>query len=201
MTDGQAHALAPVCSGGSLQLSVDVPRSGLSRWRIDGAARFMLQSCDGDDAPLVPVDGTKGTGELIAPVASGSYFVNAAVDAGGTPSLSAAVTEGEGLSWSDCAAAPVLPDDLSALSSLTVFYPSSGAPQYTSFATGTTRGGLLLLDSTDPSASASLCASCDTSTCAATTAAAQGLPTYGIQPGGVLAVPAGAAAVTATFTW
>jgi hypothetical protein len=198
--DGQAHALTPVCDGGSLQVSATVPSSGLSRWRIDGAGRFKLQRCDGKDSPLVSVSGTKGPGELIAPVTPGDYFIDAVTETGGTPALTASVTQGEGLSWSDCSLAPSLADDLSALSTLSLFYPSSGTAQYTSFAAGTSRAGVLLVSSNDTSASASLCASCDTTTCATTVLPDRGLATSAMQPGAVLTVPAGAA-VTASFTW
>ncbi|HEY7370613.1 MAG TPA: hypothetical protein VIF57_00435 [Polyangia bacterium] len=198
-TDGAAHPLSPVCAGGTLQRSVAVENSGLSRWRIDGAGRFQLGSCDGSDAPMVSVSGTPGPGELLAPLSSGSYFIDAVVEAGGAPTLSAAVTPGDGLSWSTCAAAPALPDDLSALSTLTLFYPSSTTPQFTSFAGATARGGVLTLTSDDPTVSASLCASCDPQTCA-TTDASGALASPAMSPGAVLSVPAGAA-VSASFFW
>ena len=197
--DGQAHPLAPVCAGGTLQRSVDVQNSGLSRWRIEGAGRFQLGSCDGSDAPMVSVSGAPRPGELLAPLSPGSYFIDAVVDSGGAPALSVAVTPGDGLSWSTCAAAPVLPDDLSTLSTLTLFYPSSTTPQFTSFVGGMDRGGTLLLTSDDPSASASLCASCDPQTCT-TTDASGALPAFATPPGAVLSVPAGAA-VSASFFW
>jgi hypothetical protein len=195
--DGAAHALTPVCGAGSLQLSVDVPNAGLSRWRVDGAASVRVQSCDGSDSPLVPVTGTPGPGALLAPLTAGSYFIDAAVDVGGTPALAATVTQGDGLSWSVCASAPALPDDLSALSSLMLFYPSGTTPQFTSFATGTPRGGQLFIASFDLTATANLCAGCDTQCVGA---GSQGLSTQSITPGAVLSVPAGPA-ITATFRW
>jgi hypothetical protein len=196
--DGQAHALAPVCGVGSLQLSATVSNSGLSRWRIDGDGEFTLQSCNGNDSLRVGVSGRTGPGELIAPVAPGDYFIDAAVETG-TPALTASVTQGEGLSWSECALAPSLPDDLSTFSMLSLFYPSSGTPQYTSFATGTGMNphGVLALSSYDASATASLCASCDPQTCETITHD-NALQTFELPPGAVLSVPAGAA-LTASF--
>jgi hypothetical protein len=199
--DGQAHALAPVCGVGSLQVSATVENSGLSRWRIDGAGGFKLQSCKGSDSPLVWMSGRQGPAALIAPVTPGDYFIDAEVDPGDTLTLSASVTQGEGLSWSDCSLAPSLPDDLAALSKLSLFYPSSGTTQYTSFATaaGMNRGGILAVTSYDASVTASLCASCDPQTCFAATRN-NALNTLGMQPGDVLSVPAGPA-LTASFVW
>jgi hypothetical protein len=195
-TDGHATPLAPVCSGGTLQLSVDAPAAGLSRWFIDGAGTFKLQSCEGHASPNVNVAGTTGTGELIAPLAPGSYFIDAAVDAGGTPSLSATIDTGAGLSWSNCGSAPALPDGLTTLSMLTLFYPSQTTPQFTRFA-AVMRSGLLVLTSDDPTASATLCEGCATQSCQTTDQSSQALPTYEM-PDPVLTVPAGAA-VAASF--
>jgi len=193
--DGQPHALTPACSGGSLQLSVDVPNAGLSRWRIDGDGWFALQACDGSDAPQAVVSTGARAGALIAPVAGQKYFIAA----GGTATLSASVTQGEGVSWSDCAAAPILPDDLSPLSTLALFYPSSATPQFTSLALGTSRAGQLSVWSEEPSASISVCASCDALTCA-TADTAHALQTQAMAAGTVISVPAGPA-VTASFFW
>jgi hypothetical protein len=196
--DGQAHALTPVCGGGSLQLAATVANSGLSRWRIDGAGEFKLQSCAGNESSRVEVSGRTGPGELIVPVTGGDYFIDATVDTGGTPTLSASVTQGEGLSWSDCSLAPSLADDLSTFSTLSLFYPSSGTPQYTSFATGTNDPhGVLALSSWDMSVTASLCASCDPQTCSPTSRN-NSLMTFPLPPGSVLGVPAGPA-LTASF--
>ena len=195
--DGQAHALAPVCDGGSLQVFAHVPNSGLSRWRIDGAGEFNLQSCAGNDSSRVVVSGRTGPGELIVPATTGDYFIDAAVEMGGTAALTASVTQGEGLSWSDCSLAPALPDDLSTFSTVSLFYPSSGTPQYTSLPTGRNREGVLALSSWDPSATASLCASCDPQTCSTFTHD-HALTPYAVPPGAVLSVPAGAA-LTAAF--
>jgi hypothetical protein len=197
--DGEAHALTPVCSGGTLQQSVDIAAAGLSRWRIEGAGRFTLQSCTGQDAPLVSVSGMTGPGELLAPVEGGSYFIHSVIETGGTPSLSATIDTGAGLSWSDCATAPILPDDLSALSTLALFYPSSTTPQFTSFASGM-KPGMLLLTPGEGIASASLCASCDQQTCVRSDDSWQGIVTYATAPGAVLTVPGGPA-VTAAFYW
>jgi hypothetical protein len=194
--DGQAHALATACSGGSLQLSVDVPSGGLSRWRIDGAGRFEVQSCDGADAPLASVSGTSGPGALVAPLNAGSYFIDAVVEQGGTPSLSGTVAAGDGLSWPVCASAPVLPDDLSGLSSLALFYPSSPTFQFSSLPTATSRPGQVFVASFDPTASVSVCTGCDQQTCV--TGHALSLPVT--PPSPLLAVPSGDS-LTATFFW
>jgi hypothetical protein len=199
VVDGQPHPLIPVCAGGTLQRSVAVPGAGLSRWRVEGAGRFELRSCNGTETSLTSVPGTSGPGELIEPLAGGAYFVEAEVETGGAPFLTATVTPGEGLSWSDCAAAPVLPDDLGSLSTLALFYPRSATPQFTRFGTGRDHGGLLLLNTYDLAVTASLCASCDPQTCVMTDNASGALATYAMPPGAVLSVPPAAAAVTATF--
>ena len=118
------------------------------------------------------------------------------------PALSGRVTMGEGLSWSDCASAPALPDDLSALSSLTLFYPASTTPQFTSLPNGTGHAGRregLLVASHDASALVEKCASCDAQTCVATHAGDESDATTTSAPV-VMSVPAGPA-VTATFSW
>jgi hypothetical protein len=200
--DGQPHALTPICSGGSLQLTVDVPNAGLSRWRIDGAGSFRLKSCDGSDAPQASVLGMPGPGELLAPLRGGTYFVDAAMDTGGTPALSGSVTMGEGLSWTDCGTTPALPDDLSGLASLTLFYPTSVTPQFTILPNGTGHDGqkqTLQVASFDASASTALCATCDELTCVPTLAGGSS-SSIGTSLGQVVSVPGGAA-VTATFSW
>ena len=85
------------------------------------------------------------------------------------------------------------------LATLTVFYPSSTTPQFTSFTGATDRSGELLVKSPDGSASASLCTSCDAQTCMAIPAG-HGLPTQTTPAGAVISVPPGPP-VTASFFW
>jgi len=134
-------------------------------------------------------------------VTAGSYFIEGVVEAGGTPSLSATVTPGDGLSWSVCSGAPlpVLPDDLSALASLTLFYPSSPTSQFTSLPTPANRTGQLLVTSFNSTASISLCTGCDLQTCA-TADRIHALPLPVATPSPLVSVPAGDA-ITASFFW
>jgi hypothetical protein len=198
--DGQPHLLAAACGAGSVQLSVDVPEGGVSRWRIEGGGRFRVGSCDGNEEPLVAVEGVaNGAGGLIAPLPSGRYVIDAVVEPGGAPTLAVGVAAGEGLSWPDCTIAPVVADDLASFRTLSVLYPSSIMSGVTRFATGTDRAGQLTLASDDPAASASVCPSCDLTSCPQVRAQ-QTLPLATTPAGSSLRVVSSASA-TATFTW
>ena len=196
--DGQAHALSTVCDGGTTQLTVDVPGEGVMRWLLDGDASFFVGSCSGDDRPQHAISGGNGTGALLAPLSSGRYFIDAAINKGATPTLSIDTNALAALSSSDCAAAPAVPDDLSQYSNLTLFLPSSAGAQFTTFASGSARDAVLSVTSDDPSATARLCDSCDAQTCTAT-GVGGGLGAD-IPTGKLLSVPAGPT-VTATIIW
>ena len=195
--DGQPHALSAACGTGSVQLSVDVPSAGLTRWRVEGGARLFVQSCDGNEWPLASVSGTNGPGELLATFPPGTYAVDAFVESSGT--LAASVDPGAGLSWSDCAAAPALSDDVAGLASLSLFYPSSTTAQFTALATGTDRLAQVFVTSDDPSAAIGWCTTCDDATCLLGDAG-HTLSMPATPPGTVVSVPAGAAR-TASFFW
>ena len=198
--DGQPHPLAAACGAGSVQLAVDVPEGGVSRWRIDGGGRFRVGSCDGNEEPLVAVEGVaNGAGGLIAPLPTGRYVIDAVVEPGGAPTLAVSLAAGDGLSWPDCTIAPVVSDDLASFRTLSVFYPSSIMSGVTRFATGTDRAGQVALTSDDPAASASLCAGCDLTSCPQV-GARQTLPLATTPAGSSLRVVS-AGAATATFTW
>ena len=140
--DGQPHPLAAACGAGSVQLSVDLPEGGVSRWRIDGGGRFLVGSCDGNEEPLVAIEGVaNGAGGLLAPFPAGRYVIDAVVEPGGAPTLAVSLAAGDGLSWPDCTIAPVVPDDLASFRTLSVLYPSSIMSGVTRFATGTDRPG------------------------------------------------------------
>ena len=183
-----------------MQLAVDLPEGGVTRWRIDGAGHFSVGSCDGNEEPLVAIEGVaNGAGGLLAPFLSGRYVIDAVVEPGGAPTLSVSLAAGEGLSWPDCTIAPVVSDDLASFRTLSVFYPSSIMSGVTRFAAGTDRAGELRLTSDDPAAAASLCPSCDLTSCPQV-GARQTLPLATTPAGSSLRVVS-AAAATATFTW
>jgi hypothetical protein len=198
--DGLPRTLEPVCGTGSLQLSVDLPASGVTRWRIEGDGRVYLRSCDGNEEPTGAISGAGDVGLMVAPLLSGRYFLDAVVGTGGTPALSGSVdTNGEAASFS-CASAPALPDDLATLSRLSIFYPSSQASQFTGFATAAGRLGQMIVQSADDAdAPAALCNSCGSPTCSSVS----GYEVAGgarIGPGWVVDVPPGAPR-TAHFSW
>jgi len=189
--------VSPVCGAGSTQLTVDVSGGGVTRWLFDGDGHFSIGSCEGNDQPLHVVAGKNGPGALLAPLVAGKYFIDAVVD-GGAAALSVDTNALPALTAFDCAAAPAVPDDLSRYQNLTLFFPSSVGSQFTTFANGNDRLGVLSLAADDPSATGSLCTSCDAATCSSTSVGG-GLGTD-VQTGAVLSIPLGPA-VTATFTW
>ena len=159
-----------------------------------------MGSCDGNEEPLVAVEGVaNGAGGLIAPLPTGRYVIDAVVEPGGAPTLAVSLAAGDGLSWPECTIAPVVSDDLASFRTLSVFYPSSIMSGVTRFATGPDRAGQLALTSEDPAASASLCAGCDLTSCQQV-GAGQTLPLATTPAGSSLRVVS-AAAATATFTW
>jgi hypothetical protein len=198
--DQPARALAAPCASGSVQLSFDLPAGSVTRWRMEGGGRFFVRSCDGYDEPRTAVSGTgSGPGELLAPLDAGKYFIEAVVEANAAPTLAATTNTLPGL-WSfDCAIAPTVPDDLSGLGSLSVFYPSSVGTQFTALATGTDRTTSFMVVSDDPTAPVDLCTSCDPQSCSrANREHAIGL--QALSPGTTLSVPPGPAR-TAMFYW
>ena len=134
---------------------------------------------------------------MLAPLVAGKYFIDAAVDTGGTATLSVDTNALPALSSVDCATATSVPDDLSLYRSLTLFYPSSVGPQFTTFAQGSARDAVLSLAADDPSATASVCASCDAQTCTAPASKALAGP---FLTGTVLSVSAGPA-LTVRISW
>jgi hypothetical protein len=196
--DGLPRTLEPTCGSGSLQLSVDLPVGGVTRWRIEGDGRVYLRSCDGNEEPAGSLNGLGDVGVMVAPLLSGHYFVDAVVGQGGTPALSASVDANEPVSFT-CASAPALPDDLATLSRLSIFYPSSQASRFTGFATTAGRIGQMVVQSDDPDASAALCTSCGSPTCSSVSGYQVAAGTM-IGPGWVVDVPAGPAR-TAHFSW
>ena len=198
--DGQPHPLAAACGAGSVQLSVELPEGGVTRWRIDGGGRFRVGSCDGNEEPLVAIEGVaNGAGGLLAPFPTGRYVIDAVVEPGGAPTLAVSLAAGDGLSWPDCTIAPVVSDDLASFRTLSVLYPSSIMSGITRFATGTDRAGELRVTSDDPAAAASLCPSCELTSCQQV-GAQQTLPLAATLAGSSLRVVS-ATAATATFTW
>ena len=198
--DGQPHPLAPVCGAGQVQLALDLPAGDVTRWRIDGDAQFSLGSCDGNDEPIYTFPGGAGTGELLAPLGAGKYFVDAMVWKGAPPALAVGTGTPADLSSIDCASAPAVPDDLAALANLALFYPSSLGPRFTRFATGTDRAaGVMALSDDDHSAPPSLCASCDLQTCSPI-GVGRSVNTDTTPAGTVLYVPPGPA-LTVSFYW
>jgi hypothetical protein len=196
--DGLPRTLEPACGSGSLQLSVDLPAAGVTRWRLEGDGQFTLRSCDGDDEPAGPISGADGAGVLVAPLLSGRYFLDATVFPGGTPALSGSVdTNGEAASFV-CGSAPALSDDVAALARLAIFYPRSPAQRFTGFATVTNRIGQMTVRSEDPTASAALCDGCDPQACSSV--AGDRSTTATIAPGKIVDVEPGAA-LTAHFVW
>jgi hypothetical protein len=196
--DGLPRTLEPVCGSGSLQLSVDLPEGGVTRWRLDGDGRASIRSCDGNEEPAGRISGAGDVGVMVAPLVSGHYFLDVVVGQGGTPALSAS-NDPDGASMSfACASAPVLPDDLATLSRLSIFYPSSDASRFTGFGTAAGRLGQMQVQSEDPYASAALCNSCGSPTCSSIT----GYQSTGgmIGPGWVVDVAPGPA-LTAHFSW
>jgi hypothetical protein len=196
--DGQPHALATVCDGGTTQLTVDLPAAGITRWLLDGDASVSVGSCSGDDQPQHAISGGNGTGALLAPLSSGHYFIDAAIAKGASPALSVDLNALSALSSFDCAVAPAVPDDLSQYGNLTLFFPSSAGAQFTTFAAGSTGDATLSVTSDDPTATARVCGSCDAQTCTAT-GVGGGLGTA-IPTGTLLSIPAGPA-VTANIIW
>ena len=162
--DGQPHPIAPVCGDGTAQLTVDVSGGGVTRWLIDGAGYLSIGSCEGNDYPLQGVSGN-GTGAMLAPLVAGKYFINAAVNPGGTVTLSIDTNALPVLSSVDCTTATSVPDDLSRYRNLTLFFPSSVGPQFTTFAHGSDRDAAFTLAADDPSATGSVCWSCDPQEC------------------------------------
>jgi hypothetical protein len=196
--DGAPHPLTPACGAGDLQLSFDLPRGSVTRWRLEGDGRFTLRSCDGNDEPQIGVSGLGGPGLLLAPLRAGNYFVEAVILKGAPAKLTGSTAALSELSSIDCASAAVVPEDLAELRTLALFYPSSQGPQFTRFGTGTDRGGQLSLYADAPPASASLCADC--SGPQACSIADVTLNTTAIPAGAVLHVPPGPP-LTAFFTW
>jgi len=197
--DQPAQTLAAPCGTGSTQLSVDLPAGSVTRWRVEGDGRFFLRSCAGNDEPQSSVSGGTGAGELLAPLVAGQYFVDAYVEPNGTPTLAATTNALPQLSAIDCAAAAAVPDDVAALSDLSIFYPGSVGSQFTSLATGTDRPTNLTVVSEDATAAFDLCTSCDTQSCAHGTAHS-GLGAPNLPAGSILSVPPGPAR-TVTFNW
>jgi hypothetical protein len=195
--DGQPRALSAACGTGSVQLSVDVPSAGLTRWRVEGGAYLLVQSCDGNESPLASVSGSSGPGELLATFSPGTYAVEAFVDS--TATLAASVDPSAGVSWSDCASAPALPDDVAGLASLSLFYPTSTTAQFTALATGTDRLAQALVTSDDPGATIGWCTACDAASCVLGDAG-HPLAMPATPPGTVVSVPPGAAR-TVSFFW
>jgi hypothetical protein len=198
--DGLPRTLEPVCDSGSLQLSVDLPAGGVTRWRLEGDGQVSVHSCDGAEEPTGALSSLGDAGLLVAPLVSGHYFLDAVVNPGGTPALSGSVdVDGASVSFS-CASAPALPDDLSQLSRLSIFYPSSQASRYTGFASAAGRIGQMQVLSEYPGATAVLCDSCGSPTCSAISSdqVAGGAM---IEPGWVVGIPPGPASLTTHFTW
>jgi hypothetical protein len=196
--DGQPHPIVPVCGGGAMQLTADVSGGGVTRWLFDGDGYFSIGSCEGNDQPLHAVAGNNGTGAMVAPLVAGKYFIDTVIAAGGTATLSLDTNALPTLSSFDCASAPALPDDLSLYQNLTLFFPGSVGAQFTTFAQGNDRLGVLSLAADDPTATGSMCNTCDARTCTST-GVLGGLGTD-VQTGSVVSIPAGSA-LTATFTW
>jgi hypothetical protein len=194
--DGQPHVVSPACGAGSTQLTVDLSGGGVTRWLFDGDGHVSIGSCEGNDFPLHAVAGNNGTGAMLAPLVAGKYFVDAVVNSGAA-ALSIDTDALPALSSYECAAAAAVPDDLSRYQNLTLFFPSSVGAQFTTFANGNDRLGVLSLAADDQSATGSLCTSCD-GTCSAA-GVGGGLGTD-VQTGAVLSIPPGPA-VTANFIW
>jgi hypothetical protein len=199
--DGQPHPLAGPCdSGGTLQLTVAVPGEGVTRWLLDGFAEVSVQSCNGYDSPLLGVAGTTsgGTAAMLAPLAADTYFINANVPVGAPVPLAVDTNALPALSSYDCASAPVVPDDISRYSNLTLFFPSSVGPQFTSFAVGTSRLADVLMLSDDRAAKGGVCTGCDAQTCTAVDGSHSA--SAATPAGTVLSIPPGEA-VTASIYW
>jgi hypothetical protein len=195
--DGQPHALATACDGGTTQRAVDVTGEGVTRWLMDGDASFTVGSCTGDDVPLHAISGGNGTGALLAPLTSGRFFIDATVAKGAAPTLSIDTDALPSLSSFDCAAGTAVPDDLSRYDNLTLFFPGSAGSQFASFANGTTRDAVVLFTSDDPSATGSVCDGCAGS--CTTVGAGTGLGAA-TPSGTTLMIPAGPA-ITANVIW
>jgi hypothetical protein len=196
--DGQPHPILPVCGDGAAQLTANVSGGGVTRWQFDGDGYFSIGSCEGNDHPLHVVAGNGGTGAMLAPLVSGKYFIDTVVNARGTATLSLDTNALPALSSFDCASAPAVPDDLARYQTLTLFFPSSVGSQFTTFAQGNDHLGVLSLASDNPSATGSMCNSCDPQSCT-NSSIGGGLGTD-VQTGAVLSIPSGSA-VTANFSW
>jgi len=184
---------------GSEQLSLELAGSGVTRWRIDGVGRFSVRSCDGNEEPAAVISGRDDAGGLWAPLADGKYFIDAVVEAGGTPALAVEANALPDLSTFDCASAPVVPDDLAPYGGMSLFYPSSVGPRFTTLAGGKDRTQQVLVSSYDPAAAAGVCTSCDPQSCQA--ADADHAPTASTTPPGlIVSVPAGPA-LTVSIHW
>ena len=197
--DGQPHPIVPVCGHGTAQLTVDVSGGGVTRWLVEGRGGFSIGSCEGNDQPRFGASGSGGTGAMLAPLVAGKYFIDADVDSGGTAAtLSVDTNALPSLSSVDCTTATSVPDDLSRDWSLTLFFPSSVGPQFTTFAHGSDRRARFSLAADDPSATASVCWSCDPKDCTSWGVGSE-LPTEFLT-GAVLSIPAGGP-LTARIWW
>jgi hypothetical protein len=196
--DGQPHPLAAPCGRGSLQLTVDVPGEGVTRWLLDGVAGVTVRSCDGYDSPLTALSSGAGTSALLAPLVTDTYFLDIGIGGDAPPSLSVDTNALQALSSFDCGAAPVVPDDLSRYDNLILFHPSSVGPQFTAFAGGTARAATVFMTAEGSTTPGSVCRSCDPQTCA-TAPIGGGLGTD-TPAGTVLSIPPNAA-MTTTIHW
>ncbi|HXU03298.1 MAG TPA: hypothetical protein VN903_20170 [Polyangia bacterium] len=199
--DGAMHALSAVCASGTTQMTVDVPDEGVTRWLLDGDAHLSVQSCDGNEEPLADIVGGNGVGALLAPLKAGKYFINATLyeaDPPRPPMLSVEPHALAALSSGACATAAPVTDDVSRYQNLTLFFPSSDTPQFTTFAMGRDDVAVLNWSSDDPSAQGNDCVTCDVATCTPYgTAGGLGTAT---PTGQVLGVPPGPA-MTANIFW
>jgi len=197
--DGSPHELAAACGAGATQRTVDVPGEGITRWTLEGGASVSVRSCDGFDSPLQPITSNTARGGLLAPLTTGKYIVEASISSGSWPVTLSIDTNGlAALSTPYCGAVPPVPDDLSQYNTLTLFFPTSVGPQFTTFLNGDARSAAMTVTA-EGLVDISVCeGGCDTA--CTTFVRATSLPGITTPAGLTLGVPPGPP-VTVNISW
>ena len=197
--DAAPHELTAACGSGATHRTVDVPGEGVTRWVLEGGADVSVQSCDGFDAPLDKITSNTAKGALLAPLTTGRYIIDAVIGLGSrSVTLSIDTNAVAALSTPYCGTVPPVPDDLSQYNTLTLFFPTSVGPQFTTFLNGDARSAAMTVTA-DGLVDISVCeGGCDTG--CTTFVRATSLPGITTPAGLTLGVPPGPP-VTINIGW
>ena len=155
---GRRATLEPACGGGSLQLSVDLPAGGVTRWRIDGDGRFFCGAATGNEEPTGPLAAGRHRRAAGAAAVRDVLHRRRRRARRARRRCRSARRRSPRLSSFDCASAPAVPDDLAALSRpVAVLSEQRRVAVHRLRDDGTTASRQMLVLSDDPNAAAALC--------------------------------------------